>query len=67
MRKTNSQTSLYLISALLGAIGGGILVIAATKAIPTMLSNMMSGMMRNMMPPFGGTQMGACGCNPKEM
>jgi len=34
----------------------------ATKAIPTMLANMMAGMMRNMK-----SQMESCGCDPKEM
>ena len=62
MRKTISQQSPYLISALLGAIGGGILVMVATKAMPTMITNLISGMMRNMM-----SHMAACGCNPKEM
>ncbi len=58
MRKTISQSTPYLISVLLGAVGGGILVIVATKAIPTMMANMM----RNMM-----SHMGECGCNPPEM
>jgi hypothetical protein len=62
MKKTISKSSPYLLSALLGAIGGGILVIVATKAIPTLMTRMMTGMMQNMM-----AQMGACDCNPKEM
>ncbi len=62
MKQTISQRSPYLISTLLGAIGGGILVIIATKAIPTMMANMISGMMRKMI-----SQMGGCGCNPQEM
>ncbi len=62
MRQNITQPGPYLISALLGAIGGGILVIIATKAIPTMMANMMSGMMGEMM-----SQMRASGCNPQEM
>ncbi len=62
MKQTISQRGPYLISALLGAIGGGILVIVATRAIPTMMTNMMSGMMRKMM-----SNMGECGCNPQQM
>ncbi len=62
MRKTIAQSNPYLISALLGAIGGGLLVLVATKAIPTMLTNLMSGMMRNMK-----AQMEAGGCNPGAM
>ncbi len=58
MKQIFSQKGTYLISALLGAIGGGILVLIATKAIP----NMMSGMMQKMM-----SQMGESGCNPQEM
>ena len=46
MRKTISQQSPYLISALLGAMGGGILVMVATKAMPTMITNLISDMMR---------------------
>ncbi len=62
MKQTISQRSGYVISALLGAIGGGILVIIATRAIPNMMANMMSGMMRKMM-----SQMGEGGCNPQAM
>ncbi len=62
MKKTNSQTGRYLISALLGAVGGGLLVMVATRALPTMLANFMAGMMRNMM-----SHMETGGWNPKEM
>ncbi len=58
MKRTLPQQSGYLISALLGAVGGGIFVMIATRAIPTM----MAGMMKNMM-----SQMRASGCNPQEM
>lgn len=53
-----SQRRSNLISALLGAIGGGLFVLIATKAVP----RMMTAMMRNMM-----LQMKASGCNPQEM
>lgn len=55
-------TSFHLGSALSGAILGGILVIVASRAIPAMLTKIMSGMMGNMK-----TKMEACGCNPQEM
>ncbi len=62
MRTIITQSRPYLVSVLLGAIGGGIVVMIATKAIPTMLANMMSAMMGKMM-----SQMEASGCNPQEM
>ena len=48
----------YVLVALLGAIGGGLFVALATKAIP----KMMAAMMRNMF-----AQMKATSCNPEEM
>jgi hypothetical protein len=62
MKKTVSQASPYLVSALLGAIFGGILVMVASKAIPTMFTNILSGVMGVMK-----SKMEACGCNPQEM
>lgn len=62
MKKTVCQASPCLISALLGAIFGGVLVMVATKVIPTMLTNIMSGVMGVMK-----SRMEACGCNPQEM
>ena len=62
MKQTISKQSLHLGSALLGAICGGILVIITTKAIPTMLTKLMFGMMETMK-----SKMEACGCNPQEM
>ncbi len=62
MKKTFSHASPCLISALLGAILGGVLVMVATKAIPTMLTNILSGVMGMMK-----SKMEACGCNPQEM
>jgi hypothetical protein len=58
MGKTESNRRNYLLTAALGAIGGGVLVAVVTKAVP----KMMSGMMRNMM-----AEMGQAGCDPAEM
>ena len=49
-------------AALLGAIGGGIIVALATRAIPKIMSQMMSEMMQNMM-----FRMRESGCDPAEM
>ncbi len=62
MNTTFSQNRGYVVAALLGAIGGGVLVTIATKAIPKMMSNMMAGMMQTRL-----AQMRESGCNPKEM
>jgi hypothetical protein len=48
----------YIIAALMGAIGGGLVVALATKAIPKMMSKMMRNMMLNMREG---------GCDPAEM
>ena len=58
MHHIGSHSRRYVLAAVLGAIGGGIVVALATKAVP----RMMSGMMRNMM-----AQMGEDGCDPAEM
>ena len=52
----------YAVAILLGGIGGGILVALATKAIPKMMTQIMSGMMKNMI-----SQMSESGCDPSEM
>jgi hypothetical protein len=39
----------YVLAAILGAIGGGLVVVLATKAIPRIMSQMMPRMMQNMM------------------
>jgi len=62
MDKTGSHTRGYVLAALLGALGGGLVVVLATKAIPRIMSQMVAGMTRNMM-----AQMGEGGCNPAEM
>ncbi len=48
----------YVLSALIGAIGGAIFVIMGTKAFP----KMMSGMMQNM-----ASEMQKAGCSPAEI
>ncbi len=62
MKQTVSQRNLHLGSVLLGAIGGGMLVMIATKAVPAMLANFLSAMMGKMK-----SHMEAGGCNPPEM
>ncbi len=62
MTKTYKVNRFLVLSALLGAIGGGVVVIMATRAIPTMISEILSGMMKNMM-----SHLQAGGCNPQEM
>ncbi|CAG0934792.1 hypothetical protein TFLX_03668 [Thermoflexales bacterium] len=62
MQNMNSSRQGYLPAAIAGALIGGLLVLVMTKAIPTMLSQLM----RNMMTDMCG-QMGECGCNPAEM
>ena len=58
MVSTNSYRKKYILATLLGAIGGGLAVAIATKAVP----RMMAGMMRTMM-----AQMGEGDCDPAEM
>jgi len=58
MGDKGSNTRKYIFAVTLGAIGGGLLVALATKAMP----RMMSGMMQNVMYQMGGE-----GCNPAEM
>ena len=51
-----------LLAAAIGAIGGGLVVALATRAIPRIMSQAMSGMMQHMMG-----QTGEGGCDPAEM
>ena len=62
MRDSISQNKGYIIAAVLGAIGGGLIVAVATRALPQIMSRMMAGMMQNMM-----AQMAKDGQNPTEM
>lgn len=48
----------YLLAVTLGAVGGGLVVAWATRAMP----RMMSGMMQSMMSRMGGED-----CSPAEM
>ncbi len=60
MGKVNSHSSGYLLAAALGALGGGVIVLWATKAVPKMMSRMMAGMMQNMMAQMKENGGGAC-------
>ncbi len=62
MNHTDSHIKGYALAALAGAIGGGLLVAIATRAIPKMMSEMMSKRMETMM-----AQMKEGGCSPAEM
>jgi hypothetical protein len=62
MHNKGAQSRGYVLTAVLGAMGGGLVVALATKSVPKMISQMMSGMMQNMM-----AQMGEGGCDPAEM
>jgi len=62
MESKDTQYSSYILAAGLGALGGGLLVAVATRAIPKMMSKMMAGMMQNMM-----AQMGEGDCDPADM
>ena len=54
MDNKDSQYKGYILAAGLGAIGGGLLIALATRAIPKMMAGMMS-------------EMGAGGCEPVEI
>ena len=56
------QRKHYTVAILLGAIGGGLFVALATRAIPKMMAQIISGMMQNMI-----SHMRESGCEPSEM
>lgn len=58
MDKSDSKMRGYLLATLIGAIGGGVLTIAVTKAIPKIMLRTMQNMM---------VQMQNGSCNPEEM
>ena len=62
MNAISDQRKGYAAAFLLGAVGGGLFVTLATRAIPEMMSQMTSGMMRNMM-----SRMSESGCDPSEI
>jgi hypothetical protein len=62
MNNADSHIKGYVLAALAGAIGGGLLVTIATRAIPRMMSQIMSEGMGKMM-----AQMNEGGCSPAEM
>jgi hypothetical protein len=67
MYNTGSQgRGRVVMAVVLGAIGGGLVVALATRAIPRMMSQMMAQMMPRMMQNTMA-QMGEGGCDPAEM
>ena len=62
MQESTSDLKRYLSAAVLGALGGGLAVVVATKALPEMMSELGPKMMQKMMG-----QMGEDGCDPAEM
>lgn len=62
MESAASKKTGYIVAALLGVAGGGLVVLFMTNAIPRMMKRMMAGMMENMR-----AQMGAPGCKPEDM
>ncbi len=58
MNKPTTNRKGYLLSAALGAMGGGLFVLVATRAVPRIMSQMMCGMI---------TQMAGEGCDPADL
>jgi hypothetical protein len=58
----DSTNQKIILAAALGALGGGVAVLLATRAIPKIMVQMRQGMMQNMME-----KMKECGCTPSEM
>ncbi len=52
----------YAAAVMLGAVGGGLLVALTTRALPRMMTQIMSGMMQTMM-----SNMSESGCDPSQM
>ena len=66
MNDSRAQRRSVALAMVFSAVGGGLFVAVATRAIPKMISRIMGDMMRTMMTQMGA-QMGAEGCNPAEM
>ncbi len=62
MERTILNKSGYVVAALLGAAGGGLVVMIVTDAIPRLMKRMMQGIMENMR-----AQMSAGECLPDDM
>jgi hypothetical protein len=62
MNNTDACARGYLLAAALGAAGGGLITILATRAIPKIMSQMMSEMMQNMAACIDEGE-----CSPAEM
>lgn len=61
MYRPRAQTYSILLAALLGALGGGLLVAWVGKLVPRILSQAMRGMMQTMM-----AKMKESGCSPED-
>ena len=58
MLNTDSHAKEYILAAILGAMGGGLVVALATQAVPKMMAARMQTMM---------AQMRESGCDPGDM
>ena len=66
MQHSNPSKRGYILAAFAGALGGGIAVALATKAIPRLVSQIMAGMVSKM-PRLMMEKMKSEGFNPAEM
>jgi hypothetical protein len=62
MQGVEGNTRGYLLAAAVGAIGGSLAVLAASRAIPRIICPVMAGMMQQMI-----SRMGEEGCSPAEI
>ena len=62
MEKVGSDRGRLVLAALLGAVGGGLAVAIATRALPRLIGSIMSHMMQNR-----SSQMGEGGCSPADI